>query len=166
MNTSKWNRQDLEAAGFRGFVTFGELPGTDVPRGPGVYAVLRESTNPPLFLKPGTAGRFKDREPSVAIERLTGKWVKHVDVVYIGKATPGRDGRRGLRQRLDEYRRIGAGEPVGHWGGRFIWQLGDSRDLLVAWKETPGEDAGTVESRMLAEFIADFDVLPFANLRR
>lgn len=162
----KWHRQGLESAGFDGFVRFSELPETEVPRGSGVYVVLRVWTDQPSFLELSTAGHFKHRDPSVALERLTAKWVRDTEVVYIGKATPGRDGRRGIRQRLDEYRRIGAGEPVGHWGGRFIWQLVDAADLLVAWKETPGEDAGALESRMLAEFVADFGALPFANLRR
>jgi hypothetical protein len=30
----------------------------------------------------------------------------------------------------------GRGELAGHWGGRYIWQLSDSADLIAAWKVT------------------------------
>lgn len=160
-----WDRVGLEAQGFAGFVPFAALPRSDVPREPGVYVVMRLADEAPAFLHSSVAGRFKGRDPSIAAERLEANWVTGTQIVYIGKATPGRDGRRGIRQRLDEYRRIGAGEAVGHWGGRLIWQLADWNELVIAWKETPDEDAGAVESRMLVEFVADHGKLPFANLR-
>ncbi|HVX28920.1 MAG TPA: hypothetical protein VHA53_00465, partial [Nitrolancea sp.] len=70
----------------------------------------------------------------------------------------------GLRRRLDEYRRYGAGEPVAHTGGRYIWQLADSRELLVAWREEPA--ALALEQSLIQSFKAMHDgKRPFANLR-
>ena len=162
-HAAPWSRRALEDGGFRGFVPFSAL--ADVPAAPGVYAVLRTSHEAPTFTAESPAGRFKGKDPSVAVDVLVKHWVDGPEVLYIGKATLGTTGKRGLQKRLDEYRRFGAGEPVGHWGGRSVWQLADRDELLVAWNVTE-EDAAAVESRMLSDFRERYGVLPFANLRR
>jgi hypothetical protein len=94
----------------------------------------------------------------VSVDALRSAWVPGAEVMYIGKAGD-------LHRRLNEYRRHGSGQRVGHWGGRYIWQLADADLLLVAWQLTPGPDHGDVESRFIAEFVTSYGQRPFANRR-
>jgi hypothetical protein len=89
-------------------------------------------------------------------------------VVNIGKADfrARRRSVEALRGRLDEYARFGAGDPIGHRGGRLIWQLADVDELLVAWQRITWEEtARDYEKRLLRRF-ADLHAgrRPFANL--
>ena len=86
-------------------------------------------------------------------------------IIYIGKANAGRTGRRGLRKRLDEFRRSGAGQPVGHSGGRRIWQLSDHAQLRVGWQVTDDTAAAATETALIAQFHAHHGRRPFANMR-
>jgi hypothetical protein len=164
-------RHDLEAAGFTGWRTWDQLRSTefvDVPCKPGAYVVLRASTGDPAFLHSSLGGWCKGQDPSVSIERLGDEWVPGAHVVYIGKADY-RSRRRpieGLRKRLWEFARFGAGETIGHRGGRLIWQLADSAELLVAWHEvTWDETARDYEKRLLHHFAnLNSGRRPFANL--
>ena len=55
---------------------------------------------------------------------------------------------------------------IGHWGGRYIWQLADSADLVVAWRRcNEGETAREREVELLSAFTQQYARLPFANLR-
>ena len=159
----RWTQVGLVRAGFSGFVPFGQLVQVEPPTDAGVYVVVRVNAGPPIFVESSPAGRFKGKDPTVGRELLDTAWVPGSEVLYIGKAGAGRSGRRGLRKRLEEYRRHGEGQPIGHWGGRYIWQLRDAGELLVAWRVTGDESPELVEARMLDDFVGQFGRRPFAN---
>ena len=96
--------------------------------------------------------------PNVPVAELVANWVDGTLVVYIGKATS-------LRKRISQYIRFGQGKPVGHWGGRYIWQLADASQLLFCWKEVDG-DPEAVETEMINAFRDCYGGRPFANLAK
>lgn len=157
----------LRSAGFRGFVPF-----TDLGRyrsklsSPGVYAVLRPESSTLLLSDISTGFWHRDRNPAYPLVKLVQRWELATPVLYFGKAG-GIDGGITLWERLDLYRRYGAGENAAHRGGRAIWQVEDaSNQLLVGWSTTPGHDPECVEERLLEHFNATFKLLPMANQRR
>jgi len=157
---------DLQNLGFEGFVTFKGITTapTKVPDGPGVYSVVTLAELNPRFLTKSAAGWFKGKDPTVSPELLARNWVNSSQILYFGKAGRGVRNNRGLRQRLLEYARFGQGERIGHWGGRYIWQLADNQSFRVCWmicEEPPTE----LEHNFLRAFKREHGKLPFANLR-
>jgi hypothetical protein len=150
----------LRHAGFDGFTTVLALRTNrcaSVPVGPGVYVVLRSDNSGPVFLAQNTGGHFKGQDPTVDLARLAREWIPGAPALYIGKANA-------LRRRLGQLLDFGAGIPVGHWGGRFLWQLAGADNLLIGWKR---EAAPRVrESLLIDRFIREFGALPYANLVR
>lgn len=160
-------KDTLRNMGFEGFISMGELMDgakSEIPAQMGVYVVLRENNTTPKFLSEGTGGFFKGKNANVSIDELKANWVEDTSIVYIGKA--GSTGSTAnLRTRLGQYLRFGDGANVGHWGGRYIWQLEDSRDLIVCWKPLTSENPRTIEQQMISEFKdAHSGRRPFANL--
>jgi hypothetical protein len=156
-----------KAAGFTGFKPIRELLAGDlreIPQSPGVYLILAAPCTAPTFLVESLGGHFKGKNPTVKSTILSAKWVSNVHVVYVGKA--GGDNSSNLRSRLKAYLQFGSGKPVGHWGGRYIWQVEGHRDLLVAWRTLDRDVPVDVEQKMLDEFTAAHGKLPFANCRR
>lgn len=154
-------RADLERTGFLGWRTWSDLRAQDfsgVPSGPAVYVVCAPASDA-SFLDSNPGGRFKGRDPTVSVEMLDANWVYGAQTLYIGKADV-------TNRRLKQYARFGAGEPVAHWGGRYIWQLRRSSELLVAWQPISWtETAREYEKRLLAHFIDLHNgQRPFANL--
>ena len=133
-----------------------------IPDKPGVYGVLRMNNCPPKFLRKSTGGRFKGKDPSVSIPTLRKKWVENASVLYVGQSG-GKGGDATLRSRIERYLDFGKGENVGHWGGRYIWQLEEANDLLLCWK--PSSDPRGLEKRLIGKFEKIYGRLPFANLQ-
>lgn len=153
----EWTRTGLEREGFIGFCTWAALERKMIPTGPGVYVVLRNGRLPRKFLATSTGGWFKGKNPTVSPEMLADAWLDEAEVLYIGKATS-------LQDRLWSYRRFGAGSAASHWGGRYIWHLADSTDLLVGWKPTPVANPREIERQLIADFAMVHGRRPFANM--
>jgi hypothetical protein len=158
-----FKRQALLAREFRGFVRFKGVDLQAIPTGEGVYVVLRETDTQPRFLERNPAGRFKGKDPTVPVDELTHDWPTGSHCVYIGKASLGATGQRGLQQRIREFRQYGDGKAVGHSGGRRIWQLSDADDYVLAWLPTPSDDCGNVEAELLSDFKKRHGRLPIGN---
>jgi len=158
--------QEIQAAGFEGFVTVADLQATSCERVPaqrGVYLFLCKETAPE-YVEESSGGHFKGRNPTVTLAVLEENWVPGALVVYIGKAGS-LTGRATLKSRLRSYMKFGAGQAIGHWGGRYIWQLAAAADLVVCWKVTPDADPAQVESNLIQYFKQQYKQRPFANLR-
>lgn len=162
MNFSSINA--LKEQGFTGFKTISSLIQNDsvIPDIKGVYVVLSESSNP-SFITPGSGGFFKGKNPNVSIDELKANWVENTPVVYIGKAgTP--TGSATLNSRLKQYLKFGKGKNTAHYGGRYIWQIKNYKDLIICWKTSPNKDPRAIEKEMIKDFVSQYGKRPFANL--
>jgi hypothetical protein len=162
------NTESLKEAGFKGFLSIGYLRRTqlqDVPNEMGIYLILRNIEDPPVFLEKSPGGHFKGRDPTLPIKKLRQNWVEGTPVLYIGKAGAHRQNTT-LRKRVDKYLKFGEGRPVAHWGGRLIWQVANSERFLVCWKETPHQHPREAEKTLIAQFKRKYKgQRPFANLQ-
>lgn len=158
----------LKDQGFTGFYTIGDLRNsTDlIPDVRGVYVIIRPIKKDPIFLEKGCGGFFKGKDPNVEINILREKWNNNSSILYIGKAGDPGSGST-LKKRIKQYLNFGLGKNVGHYGGRYIWQLADSSELIVAWKPLPDGFPSQVEYEMLEDFSSSHNgKLPFANLTK
>lgn len=159
--------ETLKKQGFSGFKTIAELNQNDtcIPNRMGVYLVLRESLDTPKFLSEGTGGHFKGKDPNVPISELQNNWVAGENIVYIGKAGSSTSSTN-LKKRLRQLVSFGYGNPVGHWGGRYLWQLEDAKNLIVCWMTLDNIEPEKLESQLIAEFKEQHaGMRPFANLK-
>lgn len=147
---------------FVGDVRFADLTTAEAPRQPGIYIVRRQrALGPPVFLEQSNAGHFKGKDPTQSVEHLAARWVDDAEIVYIGKAGGG-GSTATLFSRLRQFASFGDGRPVGHWGGRSIFQIAGWEDLRVSWAVV--EDARPLERRLIQDFVEEHGRRPFANL--
>lgn len=159
------NIDSIKSNGFLGFYFIDEINWniSIIPKKQGVYLILNKAENCPGFLGVGSGGHFKGKNPNVPIEKLEDNWIEHSKVIYIGKAGGG-NSKATLQSRLLQYMKFGQGSPVGHWGGRYIWQLRDSGKLVICWKPLPHDEPRQVESTLIEQFVSLYGERPFANL--
>lgn len=157
--------EDIKEQRFVGFMKISDLmrDSSKIPDKPGVYMVLYTGSGTPTFIDPGTGGLHKDLNPNVSSSVLVKNWVKETVVIYIGKAG-GTDYHTTLSKRLKDYLRFGKGAKVGHYGGRLIWQIKASGDLVICWKTMISGEPRNIEAELINEFILQYKKRPFANL--
>lgn len=121
---------------------------------PAVYGVFYKGEKP-KFLEVGTGGHFKGKNPNVSIEELEENWVDGAQEIYIG-------GTGELRKRLGALIKFGDGQDVGHWGGRYIWQIADQEKFVIAWKYVKKGTHSDVKKELIQEFKQIHGMPPFA----
>ena len=159
------NIDSIKAAGFIGFKSIFELwkDHSAIPNEKGVYLIINPKCKLKKFLDKGVGGCFKQKDPNVSVDVLSNNWVENSFVVYIGQAG-GNGSAATLRKRLKQYLDFGKGKPVGHYGGRLIWQIKHHPELLIAWKVLKNEDPKIIERKLINDFVNDYGKMPFANL--
>lgn len=155
----------VREAGFSGFYTVAELwdDHSIIPAIPGVYLIVQPTDDAPVFLPKGSGGFFKKRDPNLPVTDLSERWFYECKILYVGKAG-GNSSKATLRSRLKQYLDFGKGKPVGHYGGRLIWQLNHHMELLVAWRTMPTGSPRELERHLTAAIAEYYGRRPFANL--
>lgn len=78
--------------------------------------------------------------------------------MYIGKAGGERNK---LRQRVRQYIRYDFGEVENHRGGRAIWQIDNSKELLLGYCACENSEAK--ERELLEQYYKKYKTLPVVN---
>lgn len=128
-----------------------------IPDMPGVYRVLAPEGIPIQFKS--TASNLT--APLYPVDVLTQKYADCQDkqTLYIGKAR----GKKGLRQRLQQYMKYGWNEAGNHKGGRAIWQIQNAGMLLLTYE--PCSDCVMREHQLLRDYRTTNGCYPLANWR-
>jgi hypothetical protein len=156
----------VSIAGFSEPMSIAELRRTrceSVPRRTGVYLIERDAESAPKFGVLSTGGWFNGLDPNCPLDMIQAKWVAGAHIIYVGKAA----GQVGLRRRLRQLIDFGCGKPVAHRGGRLLWHLQDSDELLVRWRTCPQNEADRAETTAIGDFKKSHrGMRPFANMNK
>ena len=157
---------DLVTSQFEGHLTVAALRQDYrvIPSVPGVYIVRAPDDFTPIFLETSRGGHFKKKDPTMLVGKLKSLWVVGTTILYIGQAGGGKSAAT-LRERIRALSRFGAGEPVGHRGGRALWQVDGAEKFIVSWRVLSGEDPRVIERAMIRDFSKSFGKRPFANFQ-
>ena len=154
--------EEFQSQGFEGFLSVSKLKSVKflntVPRQTGVYLVLNPTQEKPEFLDESVGGHFRGRNPTKCPSFLEENWVDGAKILYVGHAP-----KRTLYKRISELIRFGSKNPIGHWGGRLIWQLENHNELLICW--LAHKDPVEIRNKIIREFEFEYKALPFANLQ-
>ncbi|MCH8034838.1 MAG: hypothetical protein IH950_13915 [Bacteroidetes bacterium] len=134
---------------------------TNVPDKKGIYFVIIDE--PVEFLQKSVGGRFKRKNPTVPLQKLKDRWVDNTLVVYIGQSGGGTSSAT-INKRMKQFMKFGQGQPVGHWGGRLIWQIKNNRKLKICWKTLTNNDPREIEKELIQQFENHYFKKPFANI--
>ncbi|MCL4547124.1 MAG: hypothetical protein M1495_00965 [Bacteroidetes bacterium] len=161
------NVESIKKSGFCGFKKISELrlDFSSIPKTKGVYLVLRPKNSEVEFVEKGTGGFFRDINPNVDVSELKKKWLEKANIIYIDNAGDSESDAT-LYSQLKQYISFGQGNKVGHWDGRYIWQIKDIDDYIICWKELPKDWPTGVKLNLMELFWQKYDSLPFANLKK
>ena len=152
----------------------------EVPDKKGIYFVIYKDCNQLeidkdcFIFKKENCPIEADRK-RYSMKKLTEKLKKYNNesqrnnILYIGKAEP----KKGLKQRIEQYLQTGKDKHGNHNGGKAIWQIDNTDNLLVLCYIT--EDAlnntkkhicsSMIESELLKQFKRNYGTYPLANWR-
>ncbi|MDR3598834.1 hypothetical protein [Clostridium sp.] len=146
------NIKELKNKGYKGFIRIGSLKNnySILPELSGVYLILIPKDFIVKFLKDGTTNSGD------SINYLQNNWVKGAKILYIGSSN---NLRKHVKQLVDSRNNSVDRFP----GGRHLWKLKDSLDLLISWNVIDTNECKQEKKYLLNEFMVRYSKPPFAN---
>lgn len=131
-----------------------------IPDKPGIYWYeIDKPIKKPKFKTDNPAWHYRGRDPTVSTDVLEEKWVKGATILYIGRSI-------NIHKRIKDRYEFSKGRRARVWGGRYLWQLGDSIQNKIILRFKVVQDYKKAEEDEISDFRdKNGGRLPFANLR-